>query len=183
MISLFITSAGLHSICPLLKIIIPDAWWHVTASHSLIADSKPNSNKRGTWFGLWPLNAEHYCLPHCLHTLLTVPISHFTKPTDHICKGGNLGETAARRRRCRLGLSPPHCPLDFPAVKKNKFQTTGGQEHRCWAICVSIKQLSASGCLEMAEMGKKLFHSIKVDIITGSFLSALSTDGGQAYDL
>lgn len=165
---------------PLLNIIIPDAWWHVTASHSLISDSKPNSNKTGTWFGLWPLNSEHYCLPPCcLHILLILSVSRFTKPTAHVCKAGNLGETAASRRRCRLGLSPPHRPLDFPPVKKNKFQTTGSQERRCWAICVSIKQLSGPGCLEMAEMAKKLFHSIKVDVITGSFLSALSTGTGS----
>lgn len=61
-----------------------------------------------------------------------------------------------------------------PRDKKNISQTTGGQEHRYWAICISIKWLS--GCLEMAE---KLFHSDKVDVITGSFLSALSTDAGE----
>lgn len=75
-----------------------------------------------------------------------------------------------------MGLSPPHHPFDFPPVKKNKFQTAGGQERRC---CVSIKLLSGPGCLEMVEIAKKLFHSIKVDVITGSVLSALSVDTGR----
>ena len=29
----------------------------------------------------------------------------------------------------------------------------------------------------MAEMAKKLFHSVRVDVITGTFLAALSTAG------
>lgn len=67
---------------PLLNIIIPDAWRHVTVAHVLISDSKPNYNKRGTWFGQWPLNAEHYCLPQRYpYILLTLSVSRFTKPT------------------------------------------------------------------------------------------------------
>ena len=47
---------------------------------------------------------------------------------------------AAQREGCRLCLFPPHHPR-YPPDKRNNSETMQGQEHRCWAICVSMKHV------------------------------------------
>lgn len=174
-----------------LKDKIPQTWYDywifvgffflrfMLSFFSLMSSMSRWSILRGTWFGLWPLNEHHYLPSHFFLILLTLSVFRFVVSTAHISKGSNLGEIAARRRRYRLCFSLPHHPLHSPTPQSKNFQMTGGQEHRCWAICVSIKQLSGSGCLEMTETVEGLFPGVKVDVINGGFLSALWTDVGR----